>query len=129
MSKIIFGLLFLSSTLFSLEWGKDINAAFAQAKKEHKSVMVLVEGENCRWCKKLKYRTLQEESVEKRLEKFVLVKIMREDPSSMSHVPSIRGVPTVFFMKADKTVLEQVIGYHNVRDFTSYINDAEKKSK
>lgn len=129
MIKLVFGLLFLSSTLFSLEWGTDIHAAFAQAKKEQKSVMVLVEGENCRWCKKFKYRTLQEDSVVERLEKFVVVKVMREDPSSMSVLPGIKGVPTVFFMKADKTVIEQVIGYYNVRDFTSYINDVEKKSK
>jgi thioredoxin-related protein len=129
MSKIVLGLLLLSSTLFSLEWAKDINTAFALAKKEHKNVMVYVEGENCRWCKKLKHRTLSDEAVEKRLEKFVVVKVMREDPSAMSALPSIKGVPTIFFMKADKTVVEEVVGYFNVEDFISYINSVEKKTK
>lgn len=129
MGKVIAALLLLSSTLFSLEWEKDLNSAFATAKKEQKNVMVLVEGENCRWCKKLKYRTLQNESVEKRLEKFVVVKVMREDPSAMSQLPHIKGVPTTFFMKANKDVVEQVIGFFNAEDFISYIDDVEKKTK
>ena len=129
MGKVVFGFLLLSSTLFSLEWMKDVNSAFALAKKEQKSVMVLVEGENCRWCKKMKYRTLQDEAVEKRLETFVLLKVMREDTAAMSSLPSVKGVPTIFFMKADKVVVEEVIGFFDAEDFISYINDVEKKTK
>ncbi len=127
MNKIVLGLLLLSSTLFSVEWVKDIETAFTLAKKEHKNIMVLVEGENCRWCKKMKYRTLSDETVEKRLEKFVTVKVMREDPSAMSVLPQIKGVPTIFFMNENKAVLEEVVGYFNVEDFISYINSVEKK--
>ena len=129
MHKIILGILLLSSTVFSLEWEKDINTAFAVAKKEHKNVMVFVEGENCRWCKKMKGRTLSDESVEKRLEKFVVVKVMREDPAAMAVLPDIQGVPTTFFMNENKKVLESAIGYWNVEDFIAYINDVEKMSK
>ncbi|WP_309497723.1 thioredoxin family protein [Sulfurovum sp.] len=129
MHKIILGILLLSSTVFSLEWVKDIDTAFTLAKKEHKNVMVFVEGENCRWCKKMKGRTLSDESVEKRLEKFVVVKVMREDPKSMAVLPDIKGVPTTFFMNENKKVLESAIGYWNVEDFIAYINDVEKMSK
>jgi len=129
MHKIILGFLLLSSTVFSLEWVKDINTAFSMAKKEHKNVMVFVEGEHCRWCKKMKGRTLSDESVEKRLEKFVAVKVMREDPVAMAILPQIKGVPTTFFMNENKKVLESAIGYWNVEDFIAYINDVEKMSK
>jgi len=129
MHKIILGFLLLSSTVFSLEWVKDINTAFSMAKKEHKNVMVFVEGEHCRWCKKMKGRTLSDESVEKRLEKFVVVKVMREDPVAMAVLPQIKGVPTTFFMNENKKVLESAIGYWNVEDFIAYINDVEKMSK
>ena len=127
MNKIVLGLLLLSSTLFSVEWVKDIDTAFALAKKEHKNIIVLVEGENCRWCKKLKHRTLSDEAIEKRLEKFVTVKVMREDPSAMSVLPPVKGVPTIFFMKENKAVVEEILGYVDVEDFISYINDVEKK--
>lgn len=129
MNKILLGMLLLSSALFSVEWTKDLNTAFALAQKEHKNVMVLVEGENCSWCKKMKYRTLSDDTVEKRLEKFVLVKVMREDPKALSILPQIKGVPTVFFMKENKAVLEEVVGYFNVEDFLSYIDDVEKNKK
>ena len=129
MSKIVLGLLLLSSTLFSVEWVKDLDAAFTLAKKEHKNVMVLVEGENCRWCKKMKHRTLSDDMVEKRLEKFVVVKVMREDPSAMSVLPKVKGVPTIFFMRENKEVIEEVVGYFNVEDFISYINNVEKNKK
>ena len=129
MNKIILGLLLLSSTLFSVEWVKDIDTALTLAKKEHKNIMVLVEGEHCRWCKKMKHRTLSDESVEKRLEKYVVVKVMREDGNAMSVLPPIQGVPTIFFMKENKAVIEEIIGYFNVEDFLSYIGDVEKKVK
>jgi len=127
MNKIVLGLLLLSSTLFSIEWSKDLETAFNLAKKEHKKIMVLVEGENCRWCKKLKHRTLSDEAVEKRLEKFVTVKVMREDPSAMSALPEVKGVPTIFFMNEDKVISDEILGYVDVEDLIYYINDIEKK--
>ncbi len=127
MNKIVLGLILLSSMLFSVEWVKDVDTAFTLAKKEHKNIMVLVEGENCRWCKKMKHRTLSDETVEKRLEKFVVVKVMREDSSAMSVLPQVKGIPTIFFMKDNKAVQEEILGYLDVEDFISYINTVEKK--
>lgn len=129
MTKIILGLLLLSSTLFSLDWVKDIDTALTVAKKEHKTIMVFVEGEHCKWCKKMKHGTLSDDVVEKRLEKFVLVKVMRENGVAMSVLPPVRGVPTIFFMKDNKAIIEEIIGYFDVTDFISYLNDVEKKSE
>ncbi|HIP28716.1 MAG TPA: thioredoxin family protein [Sulfurovum sp.] len=127
MLKMILILLVLTSSIMSLDWVKDIETALTLAKKENKNVMVMVEGENCRWCQKMKHRTLSDENVEKRLKKFVIVKVMREDENAMKHLPAVKGVPTVFFMTAEKKVIEEVIGYFDVLDFTSYIGDVEKK--
>ena len=127
MNKILLGLLLLSSMLFSIEWSKDLDTAFALAKKEHKNIMVLVESENCRWCKKLKHRTLSDETVEKRLEKFVTVKVMREDAFAMSELPEVKGVPTIFFMNEDKVISDEILGYVDAEELIIYINDIEKK--
>jgi len=126
MLKLISILLIFTGSLFALDWVKDIDTAFTLAKKENKSVMVFVESEHCRWCKKMKGRTLSDENVEKRLEKFILVKVMREDGDAMKHLPEVKGAPTIFFMKNDKEVLEDILGYFDVLDFTSYIGDVEK---
>ena len=127
MIKLIVTLFVLSGTLLAVDWVKDINTALETAKKEHKNVMVMVEGEHCRWCKKMKGRTLTDDAVEKRLKNYVVVKVMREDGTAMAKLPPVEGVPTIFFMKEDKAVIEKVMGYFNVEDFISYINDVEKK--
>jgi thioredoxin-related protein len=127
MNKILLGFLLLSTMLFSIEWSKDLDTAFALAKKEHKNIIVLVESENCRWCKKLKHRTLSDETVEKRLEKFVTVKVMREDAFAMSELPEVKGVPTIFFMNENKVISDEILGYVDAEDLIIYINDIEKK--
>ena len=123
------GIVLLTSALFSLEWTKDVQTAFTVAQKEHKSIMVFVESENCRWCKKMKYRTFSDEGVQKRLEAFVVVKVMSEDTTAMKLLPPIKGAPTTFFMKENKQVLQEVLGYFDAEDFIAYINDAESKIK
>jgi thioredoxin-related protein len=86
--KIILSIFLLTGAVFALDWVKDIDTALEIAKKEHKVVMVMVEGEHCRWCKKMKGRTLSDDTVEKRLEKFVVVKVMREDGNAMAKLPT-----------------------------------------
>jgi thioredoxin-related protein len=127
--KIVSALFVLSSTLLALEWAKDLDTAIITAQKEHKNIMVLVEGQHCGWCKKMKEDTLSDSSIEKRLEKYVVVKVMREDGNAMAKLPPVNGVPTTFFMKENKAILEDIVGYFNVQDFTSYMNDIETKLK
>ena len=129
MIRIVLALLMFSGTLLALEWAKDLDTALTTAEKEHKDVMVMVEGEHCRWCKKMKYRTLGDESVEKKLENFVVVKVMREDGNAMAKLPPVDGVPTIFFMKSNKAVLWEVLGYEDVTDFTATIESVVKKVK
>jgi len=127
MHKIILGILFLSSTIFSLDWVKDIDTALAVAQKENKNVMVFVESPYCKWCKKMKDHTFSDESVEKRLEKYVVVTVMKNDSKAMVNLPHVKGVPATFFMNANKKVIESAIGYLTVEEFILYINDVEKK--
>ena len=130
LSMFLLAGIFFSTTLFAEEivWLKDINTAFEMAKKEQRTVMVLVEGENCRWCKKMKHRTLGDENVQKKLKLYITVKVMRENEDDVKDLPIIHGVPSIFFMTPQKDVIESVIGYFNVEDFLSYISDVEKKT-
>ncbi len=127
MKKLLLSIFILSSTLLAADWVKDIDTALELAKKEHKNVMVMVESEHCRWCKKMKSQTLTNDAVKKRLKNFIVVKVMREDGNAMAKLPPVEGVPTIFFMKDNKAIIEEVVGYFNVEDFISYINDVEKK--
>jgi len=129
MQKILWVMFLLAGTLFSAElvWERDITTAFDKAQKENKVVMILVEGELCRWCTKMKHRTLSNDSVLQRLEPYILVKVMREDAESVKDLPLIKGVPSIFFLKANKKVLESVVGYYNIVEFAGFIDSVEKK--
>jgi len=130
LKKLFIVLLLFSVWLFAdIHWQKDIPTAIDLAKKENKTIMVFVEGENCRWCKKMKYRTLSDEKVEQRLQSFIAVKVMRENKEAVKNLPAIQGVPTIFFINTDKKLLQDVIGYFDVDDFISYIDSVEKKVK
>ena len=130
MKKLFIVLLLFSAWLSAdIHWQKDIPTAIELAKKEHKIIMVFVEGENCRWCKKMKYRTFGDEKVEQRLQPFISVKVMRENKEAVKHLPAIQGVPTIFFIDTDKKLLQDVIGYFDVDDFISYIDTVENTVK
>ncbi|WP_295421467.1 DUF255 domain-containing protein [Sulfurovum sp.] len=129
MKRLLITFLLCMTTIFSADivWQKDIVTAFELAKKESKVVMLMVEGEHCRWCKKMEEHTLSDENVTQRLEPYIAVKVMRENEKAVKDLPMINGVPTIFFMTTDKKVIESVVGYFDIGDFLSYIDDVEKK--
>jgi thioredoxin-related protein len=129
IKKLFVAVLILLFTQLSADvvWQKDFSQALELAKKEQKVLMLFVESKSCRWCKKMKSRTLSNEMVIKRLKSYISVKVMRDDIDVLRDLPAINGVPTIFFMTVDKRVLEKVVGYFNVEDFLSYIDDVEKK--
>jgi thioredoxin-related protein len=129
IKKLFVAVLILLFTQLSADvvWQKDFSQALELAKKEQKVLMLFVESKSCRWCKKMKSRTLSNEMVIKRLKSYISVKVMRDNKDVLRDLPAINGVPTIFFMTVDKRVLEKVVGYFNVEDFLSYIDDVEKK--
>jgi thioredoxin-related protein len=127
---ILLGGLFFGEALFAgdLNWEKNLDTAFAKAAQEKRPLMIMVEGEHCRWCKKMEHRTLEDDTISGRLKKYVLVKIDKEGEDA-KQLPPVKYVPTIFFMSPDKTILERVTGYFNVLDFASWISDAETAVK
>jgi len=126
--RLFVACLLLATTLSAVElkWEKDLQSAFDRAVASQKPLMVMVESRSCRWCKKMKHRTLEEKKISVRLQNFVLVEVDRDTVSSPS-VPYARYVPTIYFMTPEKKILETVTGYFDVSDFSSWIDDAEKK--
>lgn len=129
MKKIVW-LLLLTGTFLSaqeLPWQKDVQTAFEKAKTENKTVMLMVEAAYCKWCKKMKRETLSDPEVQKRLQPYVPVKILRNDQEAMKNIPEgYYAAPTILFMTPEKEMIVRVIGYFDVLDFLSYIDDVEK---
>jgi len=128
MNKIIAIVLLCVVSLYSaeLQWEKDLEIAFTKAQKENRVVMVLVETDYCRWCKKMKTQTLQDKEVAKELEEFVLVRVDR-DKVKADYIPYAKYIPTIYFISKDKEIIEQITGYFGVLDFKSWIDDVRKE--
>ena len=122
--------IFILLTLFinadELHWEKSLSEAFKKAKIEDKTLMVMVQSPHCRWCVKMKRDTLADSNISKRLKQFILVKIERGSEES-KNLPYAKYLPTIYFIKKDKIVLEKVIGYCGVMDFNSWIDDVKKR--
>jgi thioredoxin-related protein len=132
-----FILLFLTSiVLFAgdyedIDWEIDFKDAMKVAKYQKKPTMVLITQKRCKWCKKMKKKTLSNDAIIDRLnENFVTVEVTRRKDDYPHKELRARAVPTIYFLSADgeKLMRRPVIGYWNVENFMSYINKAEKNA-
>ncbi len=122
---IVFALSFANA---DLAWHNDLNKAAIEAKQSKKNLFVLVESNHCRWCKLLKETTLSDPKIQAKLNKFILVKTMREDSAKYA-LPPIIGVPTMFIMTPDRKIIEQGVGYLESEDMHEVINKFNTRAK
>ncbi|MBN2768354.1 MAG: DUF255 domain-containing protein [Campylobacterales bacterium] len=131
MKRYVF--LFLVSLMFlfseELHWNATLDDAISKAQIEDKIIMVFVESEYCRWCKKMKNRTFVNPKVSQQLARIEIVKVMRDDYETLQSFPYIKGVPTMFFITPNKKIIGQIVGYVNATDFLSYFTEAQAKVK
>jgi len=129
MKKLLIALLF-TTALFAneMKWEKDIATAFAKAKEENKTVMIYVETDNCPWCRKMKHRTLANDSVFDKLKDYIVVRTLKNSQEAQKYRLHVKYVPTIFFYSPKEELYQKTIGYYNVEDFLSWIGDVEKKA-
>jgi uncharacterized protein YyaL (SSP411 family) len=129
MKPLILLAVLFGHLLFAVDivWQKDLQHAFEVAQRENRLLMVFVEGEHCRWCKKMRYRTLEDERVVRKLSRFVNVRVDEADKEAMKDLPAIQGVPTIFFLYPNKEVIETAMGYYRTDDFLSFFKGIEQK--
>lgn len=129
MKKVVLIYSLLTSLLFgaNLDWPSDYEAALQEAKKENKSVYMLITSADCRWCRKFENTTLQEEIVINRLkEKYILLHVDRDEDDFPSKFKRER-VPRHYFIKANGDVIYSFLGYWDREDFFSFLGDVDKR--
>jgi len=116
-------LLIHSTFAADVRWYQKLDTAQMIAKKEHKSLMVMVEGEHCRWCKKMRYRTFDDARVSAQLsKKYICVRIDERSPDAVSKLPPVSGVPTIFFLTPDLKPIATSLGYQDAKSFMHYLS-------
>ena len=129
MKKIVVLWGFLSTLLFgvNLDWPNNYEVALQEAKKENKSVYMLITSQDCRWCRKFENTTLQEEIVIGKLkEKYILLHVDRDKDAFPNKFKRER-VPRHYFIKANGDVIYSFLGYWDREDFFSFLREVEKR--
>jgi len=112
----------------SLVWHTSVKEAFDEAKREKKEVMVMVEDPHCRWCKKMKAGALSRPAVQKRLQKYVLLRIQRANTQSMDALEGLHGpIPSFHLFSATKKPLDSLAGYYSSQDFERYLKELQEE--
>ncbi|MCH9740656.1 MAG: thioredoxin family protein [Epsilonproteobacteria bacterium] len=106
-----------------VKWAKDLDSAFALSKEQNKPLIVMVESHGCRWCIKMKETTLNDPKVLKKLDEFIIVKVLRENPADRSRLPEFKHVPIMFFYQANGELFDNLRGYFVADDFLEYLNE------
>jgi len=109
------------TTIAGLPWHSDIDTAFNIAQKEKKNVIVMVGEEYCKWCTKMKERTLPDVRIQTKFSQYILVSVKRSDKEAIKHVPAFDGnIPSFFFMTPKEEMVDAIIGYFTAYDFLQY---------
>jgi len=106
-----------------VNWAKDLDTAFTLSKEQNKPLIVMVESHGCRWCIKMKKETLNAPDVLKKLDEFIIVKVLRENPADRSRLPEFKHVPIMFFYQPNGELFDNLRGYFIAEDFLEYLNE------
>jgi hypothetical protein len=127
--KYIISLVFLATTLFSMDlgWSHNYKDTLLKAHKSGKLVYVLITSDNCSWCRKFEGTTLQDKEIQKRLySEFEVVHLSREKdyiPKNFKTAP----IPRHYFVDAKGKILYNSLGHRGVECFDSFMDNAEQK--
>lgn len=131
MQKLLV-ILLLSMMAFGAElhYAHDYKSAVSQAKKENKNIFLLITTPTCKWCKKLKATTLKDATVVARINAgFIPVQVFRDKDDYPSHLKA-QMVPKSYFLYPDgSTIMRGTMGYWNVEDYLSIMDDVDYKIK
>ncbi len=113
--------------LQAMQWYHDYDAAINAAKKENKIIYIIITSESCRWCRKMEATTLEDESVQIRLESRYIPLALTRGKDTYPDSLQATMVPKHYFLTPEAEKIYTVPGYWDVVDFGSILDDVERK--
>ena len=127
MKKIILLLAVLPSLLFAeIHWAEDYESGLAQAKKEHKKVMLMFTLEECHVCEMMKEKVYTNKEVESYInENFVPIESVLDFDGK--HGYAVYGTPTYYFLTPEgKQIGDMKLGGSTIEGFLKLLKKINK---
>ncbi|HAV42846.1 TPA: hypothetical protein DCX15_02375 [bacterium] len=111
-----------------IQWIYGLSKSLKLAQEENKPLMVDFYADWCIWCKRLDRRTYRHSGVIELSSNFVCVKIDTDKNPRYVRRYSIRGLPTIIFLKPNGEIIERVLGYRDGKTLTEIMSKVIKKN-
>jgi len=131
MKKIIFMLLFAATAIFALdlETAKSYSEAVISAKKENKTILLILTQPGCPACKFMKETTLKNGSVKDALSTFIVVDADIYEDNWNKKFRAF-GTPTMYLIdKNENKIGRPIIGAMDPDEFIKTIKQIQGKTK
>lgn len=130
MKKLLFLTLLISSTLFAdLNWAEDYESGLAQAKKEHKIVMLMFTLTNCHVCEKMKETVYEDKAVMDYVAKYFVPIELNLDLDDKEGY-AVYGTPTFYFLNSNgKQIGDMKVGGSTVDGFIKKLKSVRAEIK
>ena len=128
MKKILTALLLISTSLFAeLDWAPSYEQGLAQAKKEHKIVMLMFSKKSCKMCNVMKTKVYENDEVAEYVKSFyVPVEIDIEVHPDKYGYP-VFGTPTYYFLDSNgKQIGRMMVGGATAEGFLQKLKDVKQ---
>lgn len=134
IKKIVFVILFFMvgvtahAETKSIQWQHYSSQAFAQAKKEHRLVLIYGKAEWCHWCQKMSATTwIDPVIVQLVVGHYIPVKVDIDSDEELARRYSINATPTIVILDANDKVIKYLPGYSTAQEMANELSSAADK--
>ncbi|MCK9454622.1 MAG: thioredoxin family protein [Sulfurimonas sp.] len=104
----------------------EYKTALERAKKENKSLMILMITNYCPWCSKFEKKTLMDKNVDDKIKSNYIPLVINRQEGNFPKYLNAPVVPVTFFVEPNKEeITYQSIGFSNKIDFLNLLNSLE----
>lgn len=128
MKKILLALLLISSSLFAeLDWAPSYEQGLAQAKKEHKIVMLMFSKKTCKMCNIMKKSVYENDEIAEYVKNFFIPVEIDIELHPDKYGYSVFGTPTYYFLDSNgKQIGRMMVGGATTEGFLQKLKDVKQ---